>query len=145
MRNIKFSLFVLIAFFSCTDDLPKEVHQNDDNKKFTKSVGDGLYDCLGYGYDCLYSNFTDPKYATKAVIDLSKIEMGVGIDQITKVEIKFQPSSIEKSILPAIKTLFTFFKIFCETRLPIAIRIVVLEIPVIRLSFRVETRQSPVW
>lgn len=99
MRNIKFSLFVLIAFFSCTDDLPKEVHQNDDNKKFTKSVGDGLYDCLGYGYDCLYSNFTDPKYATKAVIDLSKIEMGVGIDQITKVEIKFQPSSIEKSIL----------------------------------------------
>ncbi len=88
---------IVIFFISCRNELlmSPETDSEIDSEISTKSVGDGALDVLGYGYDCLYSDFKDPLYVKGQVIDLNKAETGQGINQMTGEQVTFAPTSIE--------------------------------------------------
>lgn len=65
----------------------------------TRAVGDGKYDALGYGYNCFYSDFSDPLYVQAKVINLERLKEGRGRNQITGNEIFFNKSEINESLL----------------------------------------------
>lgn len=90
---------LLISFFSCND--VELINESIENKleTNTRSAGDGIYDLLGYGYNCFYSDLKDPLYARARVIDLERLEKGLGRDPITGQEISFSPAKIETSLL----------------------------------------------
>ena len=77
-------IVITILFLSCSDnEIIPEVIIPEQSTPTTRSVGDGKYDALGFGYNCFYSNFSNPLYAKAQVIDLQKLEAGIGTDQLT--------------------------------------------------------------
>ena len=96
-KLITFSLLSCLIL-SCTDE-ELIIDQLKESTPVTRSAGDGNYDLLGYGYNCFYSDFQDPLYAKAKVIDLERLQKGLGRDPITRQEVVFTPAEIEKSIL----------------------------------------------
>ena len=83
MKRIFFLLLLLqIVFISCS-----ESEFNDDflipSKIQTRAGGDGKYDLLGYGYDCLYALGDNDKGAFNQIIDIDRYERGEAIDPLT--------------------------------------------------------------
>lgn len=99
----KFITFLVLPCFisSCMEDdlIPSSSSKLEENTITTRSAGDGVYDLLGYGYNCFYSDFRDPLYAKAQIIDLDRLEKGLGRDPITGQEVLFTPAKIEESIL----------------------------------------------
>ena len=88
-------IVITILFLSCSDnEIIPEVIIPEQSTPTTRSVGDGKYDALGFGYNCFYSNFSNPLYAKAQVIDLQKLEAGIGTDQLTGKKFIFNPSKI---------------------------------------------------
>lgn len=78
-----FALFLLqVIIVSCNDS---EI--NDDffipSHAYSRAGGDGKYDLLGYGYDCLYALGDNDKGAFNQVIDVDRYERGEAIDPLT--------------------------------------------------------------
>lgn len=96
-KLITFSLLSCLIL-SCTDE-ELIIDQLKESTPVTRSAGDGNYDLLGYGYNCFYSDFQDPLYAKAKVIDLERLQKGLGRDPITGQEVIFTPADIETSIL----------------------------------------------
>lgn len=83
MKRFFFLLLLLqIVFISCS-----ESEFNDDflipSKIQTRAGGDGKYDLLGYGYDCLYALGDNDKGAFNQIIDIDRYERGEAIDPLT--------------------------------------------------------------
>lgn len=96
-KLITFSLLSCLIL-SCTDE-ELIIDQLKESTPVTRSAGDGNYDLLGYGYNCFYSDFQDPLYAKAKVIDVERLQKGLGRDPITGQEVIFTPADIETSIL----------------------------------------------
>ena len=96
-KLITFSLLSCLIL-SCTDE-ELIIDQLKESTPVTRSAGDGHYDLLGYGYNCFYSDFQDPLYAKAKVIDVERLQKGLGRDPITGQEVIFTPADIETSIL----------------------------------------------
>ena len=96
-KLITFSLLSCLIL-SCTDE-ELIIDQLKESTPVTRSAGDGHYDLLGYGYNCFYSDFQDPLYAKAKVIDIERLQKGLGRDPITGQEVIFTPADIETSIL----------------------------------------------
>ena len=100
MKTFIATLFLSFFIFSCTDnEIITDLNTEKENTPTTRSAGDGVYDLLGYGYNCFYSDFKDPLYAKAKIIDLDRLEKGLGRDPITGQEVIFNPSKIETSLL----------------------------------------------
>ena len=100
MKTFIATLFLSFFIFSCTDnEIITDLNTEKENTPTTRSAGDGVYDLLGYGYNCFYSDFKDPLYAKAKIIDLDRLEKGLGRDPITGQEVVFNPSKIETSLL----------------------------------------------
>lgn len=95
-KLITFLLFFCIL--ACSEE-ELIIDKLEKNIVTTRSAGDGEYDLLGYGYNCFYSDFQDPLYAKAKVIDLERLQKGLGRDPITGQEVIFTPADIETSIL----------------------------------------------
>lgn len=75
--------------FSCqtnTEDFKGK--ENEDAIIITsgnfKSIGDGIYDALGYGYDCTYTKIKGSEYVSEEpIIDIQRYITGKGKDPIT--------------------------------------------------------------
>ena len=100
MKTFIATLFLSFFIFSRTDnEIITDLNTEKENTPTTRSAGDGVYDLLGYGYNCFYSDFKDPLYAKAKIIDLDRLEKGLGRDPITGQEVVFNPSKIETSLL----------------------------------------------
>lgn len=100
MKTFIATLFLSFFIFSCTDnEIITDLNTEKENTPTTRSADDGVYDLLGYGYNCFYSDFKDPLYAKAKIIDLDRLEKGLGRDPITGQEVVFNPSKIETSLL----------------------------------------------
>lgn len=99
MKKNLFTLLFIALLTSCTDNEMIVTKTNDGSAASTRSAGDGKYDVLGYGYDCFYSDFRDPRYSKARVLDLNRLESGIGRDQTTGKEVVFEPSEINIAIL----------------------------------------------
>lgn len=89
MKKFKFSvLFYLSLFlFSCENqnfDFEKDLPQ-PENQKELKSGGDGIYDILGYGYDCTESYFLGTMHSRLPVINATAYKNAGNIIYIDEV------------------------------------------------------------
>lgn len=69
MKKKHLFLFCLLGFFSCSDESLQIDGEVEGNLLTLRSGGDGIYDVLGYGYDCTQSDFIGTRYARLPVID----------------------------------------------------------------------------
>lgn len=92
---------VLFLFWSCSDSsIENELEKVDSMSSFsTKAAGDGLYDILGYGYDCTYSDFKGSVYSKARVVDLGRFLSGSGRDANTGEAKSFLAGSVNEAIL----------------------------------------------
>lgn len=101
MKKETFFLLLLGIFTSCSNE--EDINSTPLNKgttsEQTRAAGDGKYDALGYGYNCFYSDFSDPVYVQARVINIEKLKLGKGKDQITNKEVTFNPTDINEAIL----------------------------------------------
>jgi len=98
MKKLTFILLIIIIITSCNDEMIQfEALQQDSFD--TRAAGDGKYDILGYGYNCFYSDFRDPKYSKAKVIDLDMLTSGIGRNQLTGDKMTFVPTEIIEAIL----------------------------------------------
>lgn len=95
MRKIISIIIFTFTLTSCTEnEIVNDFTSNSFDHSLTRSAGDSKSDVLGYGYNCLYSNFTNPLYAKAPIIDIKKLESGIGKNQITRKEVVFNPTKI---------------------------------------------------
>lgn len=101
MKKETFFLLLIGIFTSCSNE--ENINSTPTTKeiisKQTRSVGDGKYDALGYGYNCFYSDFSDPVYVQAKVINIERLKQGKGKDQRTNKEVTFNPTDISEAIL----------------------------------------------
>lgn len=62
-------LFCLLGFLSCSNESVLTDEEVETNIPSLRSGGDGIYDVLGYGYDCTQSDFLGTRHARLPVID----------------------------------------------------------------------------
>ena len=101
MKKMSIVLFMFSTLFvSCNkneiilDDFDPYSTYTVSGSSETKSAGDGVYDLLGYGYDCTISNFRGSLYSKSQVIDLNKFKSGKGKDVVSGSEKVFNPRCI---------------------------------------------------
>ncbi|MEY8610266.1 MAC/perforin domain-containing protein [Parabacteroides segnis] len=106
MKKMSIVLFMFSTLFvSCNkneiilDDFDPNSTYTVSGSSETKSAGDGVYDLLGYGYDCTISNFRGSLYSKSQVIDLNKFKSGKGKDVVSGSEKVFNPGSIEEAVI----------------------------------------------
>ena len=106
MKKMSIVLFMFSTLFvSCNkneiilDDFDPYSTYTVSGSSETKSAGDGVYDLLGYGYDCTISNFRGSLYSKSQVIDLNKFKSGKGKDVVSGSEKVFNPGSIEEAVI----------------------------------------------
>lgn len=63
-----FVMCIGITLFSCSDELSLP---NEPANISTRAGGDGVYDILGYGYDCTQSDFIGTSHARLPIIDVA--------------------------------------------------------------------------
>lgn len=100
-KNVYLISSVLFLFWSCSDSsIENELEKVDSMSSFsTKAAGDGLYDILGYGYDCTYSDFKGSVYSKARVVDLGRFLSGSGRDANTGEAKSFLAGSVNEAIL----------------------------------------------
>ena len=89
MKKFKFSvlLYLSLFLFSCENqdfDFEKDLPQ-PENQKELKSGGDGIYDILGYGYDCTESYFLGTMHSRLPVINATAYKNAGNIIYIDEV------------------------------------------------------------
>lgn len=101
MKKSRFLFMLLCIVSSCNNEEEFDFDNIDRDtiSEQTRAVGDGKYDALGYGYNCFYSDFSDPLYVQAKVINLERLKEGRGRNQITGNEIFFNKSEINESLL----------------------------------------------
>ena len=98
MRKLIYLLLLLLGA-SCSDK--NLIEQQNEVSSFvtTRAAGDNLYDLLGYGYDCTYSNLKGSDYGKARVIDLDKFISGKGYDVQTGQNVNLEPGNINIAII----------------------------------------------
>ncbi len=99
MKKLNFILLLLFLSTSCSEELIQLDDFSEDSDLTTRAAGDGKYDVLGYGYNCFYSDFRDPKYSKAKVIDIDMLTSGIGRSQITGNKVQFVRTEVIEAIL----------------------------------------------
>lgn len=71
-----FILTVAFSFFSCSENSLMNSEVLNDVTPTLRSGGDGIYDVLGYRYDCTQSDFIGTAHARLPVIDVAAFIAG---------------------------------------------------------------------